>query len=577
MRKVFILLSLILSLLIPGFYKFNTPLPGGILYVPLDNRPVNYKEVIALSQVAGLNLVYPGTGELGSRASLTRWFKKNATRAEAMILSLDQLVYGGLVESRKHNYTGHELTARLASVKNHLPGGAPVYAFISVMRAPVVNTPYTMPDYYAIQGVQIYKYGELLDKIHRGEATTAEVAKFNEIAAAIPEELADFTARRDINHRVAREALRLVQQGYIDYLVVSKDDTTPYGFSSMETKMLQELARELGIEEKVVFFSGTDECGMLLLAAMAGRLGQHSPRVFVDYSQPREAGTVPRYEGVPLSENIARHIAAAGGCLATDLSDSDLVLAVHNGAPEQQGKTGPDTTPAAGGERVTLNPGTAPPGGDSLAAGVRSGTVAASGMETTAGEVSSSNEVHQQKKNAGPDRQTVEFINRIQSYLRAGKPVAIADVKTPNGGDPAFLRQLNQTVDLARLAGYSGWNTAGNSIGAALAQGVLYSGSRDRQTPQFRDKHRAVLLARLVKDWGYQAEVRPAVKKKVPRDQQAMFTDPGLEGQITKEIEQQLNIFAVNNLAEDFGDVTVTGTHLPWHRLFDIDFQVEGQ
>lgn len=512
-KKLLIILITFTALIFSSACNSGASNQVGLLYVPLDNRPSNYQDVIKLAELTDQSLIYPSLEQLASPETLNQWLTKRFSKAEAYLLSLDQMIYGGLVESRKHNTDSQELNRNLDKLKGIKNKETPVYAFISIMRTPVMNTPNTMPDYYAKHGAQIYKYGELMDKMENGKATLEEEKKYNELAATIPKQyLNDFVTRRDKNHYITQEILKLVKNGYIDYLIISKDDTSAYGFTRMEAEKLEKLVEEYDIARQVMFFTGTDECGMVLLTAMESMRNNNAPRVYVDYAQPAGADMILPYEDVPLAENIDRHIKAAGAIETTEINNADLVLAVHNRAQED----------------------------------------------------------------SAPDQNLYqrEFISRIQSYTAAGQPVMIADIKHPNGGDNDFMEALNKTIDLSKLAGYSGWNTAGNSLGLVLSQGIVYHINKDKDIPGFPETQRDILLNRLIKDWGYQAVVRPAVKEQVPPDQRTLFTDGDLEKQITAKIQNQLNEFADTQLKEDFGEIAITNVDLPWHRLFDIDFDV---
>ncbi len=488
---------LFLSLLFLGSCSDTAPASSGnrILYVPLDDRPVNYSNVIDLAALSGYELVYPGREQLASPRERERWLKNNAPGAKAAVVSVDMLAYGGLVESRKHNDDAADLYARLNIIKR-LDVRGPVLAFVTIMRTPAANTQYTMPDYYADYGAHIHKYGVLRDKLNSGMGEPEDKQNLDRLAATIPAaNLEDFTTRREQNHQITSEILKLVQQGFIDYLVVCSDDTSPYGFSRIEKEKLNTLVQRYGISDKVMFFPGTDESGMLLLAAATNKMNSQNPAVFVDYGQPSGSGLVQPYEDIPLDENVRRHIRAAGAVPVENADEADLVLAVHNKADN------------------IISPGLA---------------------------------------------------LRVKDYLEAGKPVAVADIMYVNSGDPAFLGELDQTIDLSRLAGYAGWNTAGNAIGMALGQGFMHNQDPGRNM---------ALLTRLVEDWGYQAVVRPEVKGQVPAEQQQLITNRALENAITQSIAERLNSFAGERLT-DFGTVQVTNVKLPWHRLFDIEFAV---
>lgn len=498
-----------------------TPASGGkrILYVPLDDRPVNYGNVIDLVALSGYELVYPGEERLASYQELKHWLKNNTPGTKAAVVSLDMLAYGGLVESRKHQYTADELYSRLSLIKE-LDVHGPVWAFVSIMRTPAANTQHTMPDYFAEYGAHIHKYGVLRDKLDSGAGEPGEKEHWDRLAQTIPAAyLEDFMHRRDTNHRVTCEILKLVQQGFINYLVISSDDTSPYGYSRMEKEKLITLAHRYGISDKVVFFPGTDECGMLLLAAAANHINGKNTKVFVDYGQPKGANPVQPYEDIPLDENVRRHIIAAGAVPVESAVEAGLVLAVHNkaGVEEQVAQAEED-----------LN------GGD----------------------------------NTAPT-----LAMRIKDYIEAGKPVTVADVMYANGGDPVFLGELDEAIDLSRLAGYAGWNTAGNTIGMALGLGLMHNLDQGKDM-HFAEKHRDALLTRLVEDWGYQAVVRPEVKEQVPAEQRQLINNQALEDAVARSIEEKLNTFTGEHLT-DFGSVQVRDVKLPWHRLFDIEFTLK--
>ncbi|WP_027364688.1 DUF4127 family protein [Desulfotruncus alcoholivorax] len=510
-----------------------------ILYLPLDDRPVNFKQVVELSGLTGSSVVYPDGQTLKNHAELAKWSAANARTSSTVIASLDALIYGGLVESRKHKLTQNEINGRIEEIKKLKTKNNRVYAFISIMRAPSANTPYTMPDYYSKYGFMIYQYGELAHKLGLGLANPAEIQRYNNIKATIPNELNDFAGRRQKNLSATGEILKLVQQGYIDHLTISKDDASAYGYSVLEAQKLNSLIKLHGIESKVTFLTGTDECGMLLLAAASvGKKNQTGPRIFVDYADPAGKNAILHYEDVPLDENVSLHINAIGAIRTPDVHQADMVLAVHNGPGLEDSASIP-----AGGQNT----------------GARNGQNIEQNTEQN-------------------------FVGRIANYIDEGKTVCLADVKLPNGADNEFMQKLGASVDLSKLGAYAGWNTPGNSLGIALSQGLiyhLYNGKDDhngenavRRQAQ-RQVHRQILLTRLIEDWGYQSVVRPQLKKEVPPGQQFLFIDREFEQNIAVKTKEMLNQFAEQNLAKNFGGITVSNVTFPWHRLFDVDFQLK--
>ncbi|MFM7531649.1 MAG: DUF4127 family protein, partial [Rubrivivax sp.] len=77
--------------------------PGRLLALPLDARPVVREQVVQLVAAAGWELVVPPVPMLGhlrqgaDREALARWITQQAPGVSGFVLSLDMLLYGGLV------------------------------------------------------------------------------------------------------------------------------------------------------------------------------------------------------------------------------------------------------------------------------------------------------------------------------------------------------------------------------------------------------------------------------------------------------------------------------------------------
>jgi hypothetical protein len=123
---------------------------------------------------------------------------------------------------------------------------------------------------------------------------------------------------------------------------------------------------------------------------------------------------------------------------------------------------------------------------------------------------------------------------------------------------------LRDQLDLARLAAYGAWNTAGNTIGTALAQGCAALTDADPAAQQ------RFLLHRLIEDWGYQHLIRQQAREWLRS--QTRSDEPTAENlsATTRWIEDRLNAL----LAElpGFEDWSIADVRLPWGRLFEVDF-----
>lgn len=502
-----------------------------VLYVPLDNRPVNHDYVASLARMAGAELLIPppallnGGGQETDTAALWDWVNANATGADALVLSLDTLFYGGLVPSRTHHLTVEELDKRLTAFRNLTKfGGPPVYAFSIIMRSAASSASAGQPSYFAEYGNQLQRLSELADRADRGLATAEELAHRVRLEAQIPGALLDdYLGRRAANHEMALKVLDLVESGAVHYLAIGRDDTAPFSHTKIELRLLEGRITQLsGTAPRVDTYPGADEIGALLFARAIHDLNEFRPRVHIVYAAPGAERHIPRYEDISLQENVGLHIHSLGGTIADDPREADLVLLVNN--PE--GRTG-EAARQFDGNRL------------------RSG--------------------HR------------EFAEAAAYWAESAPAVALADVVYANGADDALLEVFAAQGLLPRLAAYAGWNTAGNSIGTALAQGTLFSFYEGRDEFN-REAYLECLLTRLVEDWGYQARVRPEIIVRYAEIEHGGTPIPEvLLPVVLRELEAELNAFTAVHLNPRYPDrsVRVTNVRLPWNRLFDIRFTVE--
>ncbi|HEX6501327.1 MAG TPA: DUF4127 family protein [Micromonosporaceae bacterium] len=114
------------------------------------------------------------------------------------------------------------------------------------------------------------------------------------------------------------------------------------------------------------------------------------------------------------------------------------------------------------------------------------------------------------------------LVAHAADLLDRGAGVIVDDPLIVNKGDHDLVARMRQKLSLPDLLGYSGWNTAGNSLGLSLAEGLTrYAMLRATQsapdagvTPAVAmaaaDAHVAYLLKRFVVDDPWKNEVQPA-------------------------------------------------------------------
>jgi hypothetical protein len=113
-----------------------------IIAIPVDGRPVVREQVQMLVAASGWELVVPDVTKLGyfrepaDRDALTHWLQAQAACASGLVLSIDMLVYGGLVASRFMDDPLNTLKKYLMvieTIKTQFPT-LPIYAFAATMR-----------------------------------------------------------------------------------------------------------------------------------------------------------------------------------------------------------------------------------------------------------------------------------------------------------------------------------------------------------------------------------------------------------------------------------------------------------
>ncbi|MDU6597449.1 MAG: DUF4127 family protein, partial [Veillonella sp.] len=152
-----------------------------VLYVPQDDRPVSLQYTVDTAKAAGMTVLTPpqnlisGKTYKGQADQIWNWVEQNAGRADVMVLSTDTLIYGGLVDSRKHNLPLSTLENRLKRIEalkaNHK--NIRIYGFGTVMRSPRASGGGTEPSYYADYGPTIFQIAALQDKLDAGTLTQA--------------------------------------------------------------------------------------------------------------------------------------------------------------------------------------------------------------------------------------------------------------------------------------------------------------------------------------------------------------------------------------------------------------------
>lgn len=503
-----------------------------IVYLPLDERPCNslIPEMIVKPQKDKVLLLQPPKKLLGEKKreanteKLHQWLIEEAVNADAMVLSIEMLVYGGLLPSRLHQMELEEGKAKLAllkELKTQYPA-VKIYASNLIMRTPKYSSDDEEPTYYGIYGSSIFRRAYLLDKKERVGLTKSEAAELEEIINSVPEKyLLDYEKRRSFNQEITEAVLSYVKQGIIDYLVIPQDDSAEFGYTAKDQKKVRALLVKEDLEFNVAIYPGADEVGATLIARAYCEMFDFRPSFFPVFPSVYSETIIPMYEDRPLGESMKSHISAVGGKLAFSSEKSDIILGYN-----------------------------------------------------TAGNVMQEawDQIELQDITYLTHRNLQTFIEQLVELHAEGKPIAIADSAYANGGDISLIKGLDKVGLLEELLSYKGWNTNCNTLGTTLAAAILaYNSEKQNEVKEN-------IIYHLLDDVCYQSIARNKVTKLVLPEFEANYFDISQnEREILATIERVVleayHTYCRNSFKKlQFEKITSSS---PWHRMFEIEYSID--
>jgi len=505
-----------------------------ILLIPLDERPCNYNFPEMLVRDTDYELVIPPREILGNKKvagdieAIWKWLFDNIKECDNAIISIDTLLYSGIVPSRLHYYKPEQLLERLERVKElkQLNKNLTLYAFNLIMRNPTYSSSEEEPDYYGEWGREIHLYGYINHKKELGIASDEELAELADIEKRLPKEyLDDYLTRRAANIEVNKAVVRLAAEGVFDFVIIPQDDSSPYGLTAKDQQIIREMIDNLNVNLKVYMYPDADAVANALVARTINRLEGRRPLIYVKYASSVGNAVIPTYEDRIVSESIKYQIMAAGGLVASSAEEAQIILMVN----------------------------------------VPSGNMQDHLQEPKNGRVL------QRTIQYDACRNLIELIEYADYAIQVlHKSVVFGDIAYGNGGDPLLFSLLKQKNLVWKLAGYAGWNTSSNTLGTCIPAGMIYDIYGDTKA------HRDFLALRYVEDIGYDAFVRQQIFMTNPSPLGLnFFPVDGPRGKVAKMAQEMLQKFATENLDDSEHTVKITDCYLPWIRLFEAGIQTD--
>lgn len=463
-----------------------------VLYVPLDDRPVNLDDVIMQGRSAGISVITPHAKDIKNRLDTAMtaegtqvtstynpsfgdpqqirvFIEQNAHKVDGFIISVDMLVYGGLIGSRRLRSSGGEaypnydasanyLLGVLTQIKEQFPH-KPLYVMDTIMRlATTVQVEgLTMDAYTESRSLmqQPRPAEQDFESILRDYDRKQDGDAFEESIHFNKEQYYNARRHKFKSNRYVLE--QLAKQGIIDFLAIGVDDAYVSGVQANEIHWIEDkinawLEGEQGQNrDKAIILPDADGLGHALLARMATALHSDDSKLKygVTYFGPHGSTIINPYEYMSVHQNIVHHVDIIGGILESD-SELQNQLDVHIIAI-----TDPLESPLA----VELM------------------------------EMNASNQI----------------------------PTVVVDFTGGGAANEAVTKALLDSSSTGQLFGYSGWNTAGNKLGIALgmAQARYIFLKKETSIPLLNSSlaaHGSLLFKRFLKDYYYKKLVIAVIR-----------------------------------------------------------------
>ncbi len=313
-----------------------------VAYIPLDNRPVNKERVEYLAQSVGIKLLMPEEhlyrtaldnmtpnpdgSTLGNREALLAWVKEMDKTCDYFIISLDQMLSGGLVGSRWLDNTDLTFEYEIADTVIDLCKNNTVYLFDTVMRlaSTVSYGGYQLDEYYMLR-----EYEQAPRKLLKGEDLTVEniIAGYRfdqngrKVSTPLPESALDkYHASRTRKLVIADYILRNAGDD-LEFIYVGVDDSSPQ--TTIQTNEINYLKNLIG--DRGVLSAAADELGMCCLARMATQI-YGEVEVTLTYYGDGKNQAADEFDIGTLGENVQNHLVCLNTKESTSANDGLQVL-----------------------------------------------------------------------------------------------------------------------------------------------------------------------------------------------------------------------------------------------------------
>lgn len=527
-----------------------------LAYVPLDNRPVNVDRVIYEAESAGFKVMMPdedlyatrldgqplnsnGT-PYGDSEKLMEWITEMDKQTDYFVISLDQLLSGGLVNSRSITSRQYASEYKLIDAIVELSKTNHVYVMDTVARLATCTVGYKGAT------LETYNYLRQYSLNPRPELKGSNLTIRNIVMNYSYHSNGNMITVGGSHSAVVKEALntRARKLNLIDY-ILTKDEPGNIKYfigiddsnsqRTIQNNEINYITTKLG--NRGLIYSGTDELGMMaVLSLMIDYYGYDVKAAPVYFGGTEKSSSGSSYDMETVKVNLEKHLESIGVRI-TEPKDADLEIVVLT-APEQN----------------TLN-----------------------------------------------SKYIDRTIDHINSNIAKGIPtILINSAPSVYGGNLEY--RMIRECEMSMLLSYSSWNTVGNSIGLALGNGIsryLYLHSRDNSSDRADIAFLKGLTFSYAKDVSYQRGGGKALFDKYLASKSwsssNFYQSDSQVAEVHSELEKLLKTSDYNVTVEDIinnmtgcryfksleggsgiiGKINLSNYSAPFFRTFEIRFDID--
>ena len=413
LKKILLLILLLIVFVLEQ--PANSETTRIIGFIPLDTRPYAYDIPIRLGKLFGAEILYPPMDSLAffretaNCQFIRSWLLQNANDCDALVVSAEQLIYGGLIQSREAKITENERDEALNTlriIKKAHPN-LKIYVSDVLMR----NSISAFDEESVFWWKKIQDYSRAYYRTYANGDMEAK-KELESLTAEIPEKVLNtFLHARKFSHEKDLGCIQLVKDGIVDQLIICQEDSAPEGIQRFEQEKLSAVIRENGLNNKIFMANGAGEAGAELVMRALCPKGSDTGIVWLG----ENIGFSAMYEDRPFVENLNTHMSAMN---IRENPDSENVICILPPKRKQS----------------------------DYVMGFSEGYEEYSYEEFEA------------------------MSRRISDLVKQGKHIFLLDIESANGGNPKLLTAIARQIPILELYGYSAWDTASNSLGTLLAQ-----------------------------------------------------------------------------------------------------------